>query len=733
MRGVWSKQKAWQWYRDRGWIVGCNFIPSNCLNTLEIWQTYGHDQVRKTMEKELAIAAYTGINSIRMLLPFEVWKYEHDGFMRRFDAFLDLIEAYGITLMPIFFDDCARGPIEHASAKPRFGKQREPVPGHHGGIPPRPAQLSADPHYHMADNRDNWPEMERFVKEIVGKYRNDKRILAWDIWNEPGNSGSSGYGNVNRSLDAMEAAFGWAREMDPEQPLTAGPWDFYHDYFERCRPGDLTPIERKAVELSDIVSFHFYGPIERTVQLIEAFEAYGRPLFITEWLHRPFRNDVADHLPLFHRKRIACFHWGLVNGKTQTHEPWDWIRGMDLDFSRWQHDLYHRDGSPYRHEEIALFRTLTGKRKMTEGDDRMKITGTVSVKWEEPVLIHEQPPFEDLGVDARYGHPGKFGSQYARMAFLPDGSWLAVYTVYDNNGYTFDANGGTSLEFSVSRDRGQTWTKLSELRHPSRDLDNGQLIVLDNGDILLSCRSVRWHESYQLHVYKSTDGGKTWAFWSTIDEMNGSPGSLGNPDKGIYEPHFYRLADGRLSVMYANEKHVIEPPYYSQIISQKISEDDGKTWGDEIWVAWDPASPHLRPGMPVWTRLRDGRYIVVFEVVHLVMYQCVSAAIHYKISNDGIHWEAGNGTPVPEQWGGPYFEQLQDGTWLVTSNSGKISITRDEGKTWQLVEKMPFETHLWPSLYPLDDNRFLLLNSAARPKEVGGHNIQMCVGQLAKE
>lgn len=115
------------------------------------------------------------------------------------------------------------------------------------------------------------------------------------------------------------------------------------------------------------------------------------------------------------------------------------------------------------------------------------------------------------------------------------------------------------------------------------------------------------------------------------------------------------------------------------------------------------------------------------------MYQCVSAAIHYKISNDGIHWEAGNGTPVPEQWGGPYFEQLQDGTWLVTSNSGKISITRDEGKTWQLVEKMPFETHLWPSLYPLDDNRFLLLNSAARPKEVGGHNIQMCVGQLAKE
>ncbi|RKP52922.1 hypothetical protein D7Z26_14305 [Cohnella endophytica] len=728
MADIWSRERAWNWYRERGWIVGCNYIPSNCLGILEIWQAYNHDKVRKTMEKELALAAYTGINSVRMLLPYEVWKYEHEGFMARFDAFLDLIEAYGISLMPIFFDDCGRRPIEHASVKPRFGKQPEPVPGYHGGFPPRSQEQSIDPSYHMADNRDNWPDMERFVKELVGKYRNDKRILAWDIWNEPGNSGSDGHGNVNKSMDAMEAAFAWAREMDPVQPLTAGPWDFYHDYFDRCRPGELTPIEERAVALSDVVSFHYYGPIELSVQLIEAFKVYGRPLFITEWLHRPFKNEVKDHLPLYRKEGIACFHWGLVNGKTQTHEPWDWIQHMDLDFSSWQHDLYHRDGSPYRHDEIEIFRILTGKHNHLNGDDAMSAKGTISAKWEKPVLIHELPAFEDLGLDARYSHPGKFGSQYGRMVLLRDGSWLTVYTIYDNNGYTYEASGGNKLEFAISHDKGNSWERLSELGHPSRDLDNGQLIELDNGDLLLSCRSVRWHESYQLHVYKSTDGGRTWAFWSTIDEMNGSPGSLGNPDKGVYEPHFYRLDDGRLSVMYANEKHVIEPPYYSQIISQKISEDDGRTWGEEIWVAWDPTSPHLRPGMSVWTRLQDGRYIVVFEVVHLVMYQCVSAAIFYKISNDGIHWEAGNGTIIPAQHGGPYFEQLQDGTWMVTSNSGQISVSRDEGESWYTVESLPFTSHLWPSLYALDDNRFLLLNSAARPNE--GHNIQMCIGQL---
>ncbi|MEK0316788.1 sialidase family protein [Cohnella sp. 56] len=730
---TWSTDKAWNWYQKQGWIVGCNYVPGNCINTTEIWQAYNHDKVRTVIEKELALAAYTGINSIRMLLPYEVWQHQHDGFMSRFDAFLDLIEAYGITLMPIFFDDCGRGPVEFASGgQPRFGKQPDPVPGHHGGYPPRQVVHSVNPTYHMADNRDNWPEMERFVRELVGKYRQDTRILAWDIWNEPGNSGSGGYGNVNKSLEAMEAAFAWAREMDPVQPLTAAPWDFYHDYFERCSPGELTPIELRAVELSDVVSFHYYGPLARSEQLIEAFKAHGRPLFMTEWLHRPFNNEVKEHLPLFKREGIACYHWGLVNGKTQTHEPWDWIMDMDLDFSAWQHDLYKPDGSPYRHAEIELFRSLTGKRTDThtnqDGDDAMSAKGTIAATWEQPVLIHDLPVFEDRGLDARYSPPGKFGSQYGRMVFLQDGSWLTVYTIYDNDGYTYDADGGNRLEFAVSQDKGKTWDKIAVLSHPSRDLDNGQLIQLDNGDLLMSCRSVRWHESYQLHVYKSTDGGRSWAFWSTIDEMNGSPGSLGNPDKGIYEPHFYRLADGRLSVMYANEKHVIEAPYYSQIISQKISEDDGRTWGEEIWVAWDPASPHLRPGMPVWTRLQDGRYIVVLEVVHLVMYQCVSAAITYKISNDGIHWEAGNGTPVPEQHGGPYFEQLQDGTWLVTSNSGVISASKDEGASWRTVEPKPFAGHLWPSLYALEDNRFLLLNSEAR--ESGGHQIQMCIGQL---
>ena len=149
-----------------------------------------------------------------------------------------------------------------------------------------------------------------------------------------------------------------------------------------------------------------------------------------------------------------------------------------------------------------------------------------------PVLIRDIPHFNDSGKDSRLGYPGRL-FEYGRMVILQDGSWLVVYTIYDNDGYKYDADGGTALEFSLSKDQGKTWEVISRLDHPSRDLDNGQMIVMDNGDVLLSCRSVRWQESYQLPVYKSSDGGRSWEFLSMIDENNGPPGALGNPDKGM--------------------------------------------------------------------------------------------------------------------------------------------------------------------------------------------------------
>ena len=120
----------------------------------------------------------------------------------------------------------------------------------------------------------------------------------------------------------------------------------------------LTEIERLAIDLSDIVSFHQYSNFPEVKATIAMLEREKRPMANTEWLHRIFHNTVEDNLPLYHDKKIASYHWGLVAGNSQHYLPWDDIKGRpDLDYTLWQHDIFRQDGvTPYDPREIELFR-----------------------------------------------------------------------------------------------------------------------------------------------------------------------------------------------------------------------------------------------------------------------------------------------------------------------------------------------------------------------------------------
>lgn len=346
------------------------------------------------------------------------------------------------------------------------------------------------------------------------------------------------------------------------------------------------------------------------------------------------------------------------------------------------------------------------------------------IVWGSSSTITDIKTFTDAGPDARGLRPGTFGAEYARMIKLANGDWLAVAAIYDNNGYTKVSWGGTRLQVFRSTDNCRTWSLAATLWEDGRDLDNGQLLQLPNGDILLAMRSVRWQESYQLRVYKSVNGGSNWNFLSTIDENTGAPGALGNPDKGVYEPHMQLLNDGSVAVMYANEKHVTENPSYSQLISEKISTNGGASWGNEIYVAWDPANAGARPGMPVWTKMTNGQYIVAFEVCGTQ-----NCEIFTKKSTDGKTWASGIGTKVSTaQHGGPYILSLGDGRLVLSSNSNVLSLSNDYGTTWYNNDVPAFGNSWWGALYQTGPNEIAMVNSVER--SVGGHNVQVRFGTL---
>jgi hypothetical protein len=327
---VWSAEKANEWYQSKTWILGFNYVTSTAINSTEMWQNGSFDAA--AMEGELALASRYGYNSCRVFLQYLVWREEGDVFLRNFERFLGIAHKNGISVLPIFFDDCA-----FSGKEPFLGKQDPPKPGiHNSGWTPSPG-------FAIADDPACEKSLRAYVQTLVNLYKDDKRIIAWDLYNEPGNSGRE-----HKTVPLLTKTFAWARECNPLQPLSSGIYA-WKDYDLAC------------AELSDIISFHDYGNLENTKTRIKTVQQYRRPVLCTEWLHRAGGNTIETHLPLYKSENIGAYHWGLVNGKTQTHLNWDGSKNTGEGTALWQHDIFTGDLKPYSEKELAFIKELSGK------------------------------------------------------------------------------------------------------------------------------------------------------------------------------------------------------------------------------------------------------------------------------------------------------------------------------------------------------------------------------------
>ena len=320
----WSEAAAWSWYEKAGVIRGVNYVPRTAVNATEMWQEATFDP--PTIDQELGWAANAGYNSIRVFLQYLVWQADAEGFKNRLRQFLSIADKHGLRTMLIFFCDCA-----FAGKEPYLGPQDDPVPGvsNSGWVP--------SPGFTRVTDKAVWPDLEKYVKDIVGSFATDRRVLIWDLYNEPGNTKME-----EKSLPLVEATFAWAREMNPVQPLTTGAWFDYEKL-----------LQRRFAELSDVVSFHGYTDETDMARIIKLLQSHHRPVLCTEWLCRQTGNTFEKMLPLFSKNKVGWYHWGLVAGRTQTYFQWGSKPGDPMP-AIWQHDLLHADGRPYDPKELEL-------------------------------------------------------------------------------------------------------------------------------------------------------------------------------------------------------------------------------------------------------------------------------------------------------------------------------------------------------------------------------------------
>lgn len=189
-----------------------------------------------------------------------------------------------------------------------------------------------------------------------------------------------------------------------------------------------------------------------------------------------------------------------------------------------------------------------------------------------------------------------------------------------------------------STDGGETWTHISTIREKAAAVQsewNPHLYELPRqvGDMpagTLLCAGISIDAGHvrqtALRIYRSFDCGETWEQYTWVATGKG----LGS---GLYEPFLMVLPDGRLACYYSDETD--KAAGNSQKIVAAISKD-GVTFDEKIDIV-APADKALRPGMPVVAQMKDGRFIMVYEI-------CTEGKpdtgnpIHYRYSTDGINW-----------------------------------------------------------------------------------------------
>jgi Cellulase (glycosyl hydrolase family 5) len=344
--GRWSPDRANRWYQAQGWLVGSNYITSNAINQLEMFQPDTFDPRR--IDAELGWARFYGHNTARVFLHDQLWAQDQRGFQSRLAQFVGIAARHRIKPMFVFFDSCW-------DPAPKAGRQRAPRPGVHnsGWVQSPGAERLGDPRYAGV--------MHDYVTSVLTQFRNDDRILAWDLWNEPDNPARQ-YRNAERKdkeqlvANLLPQVFRWARAVDPSQPLTSGVWR--GDWGE---PQGRSAISDVQLANADVVTFHSYAEPATFESRINELAPTGRPIICTEYMARPRGSTVETILPVAKRHNVGAINWGLVAGKTQTYFPWDsWDHPYSAIPKVWFHDLLRPDGRPFQEGEGQTMRTLAG-------------------------------------------------------------------------------------------------------------------------------------------------------------------------------------------------------------------------------------------------------------------------------------------------------------------------------------------------------------------------------------
>ena len=123
-----------------------------------------------------------------------------------------------------------------------------------------------------------------------------------------------------------------------------------------------SPLNAFQLQNSDVISYHNYAPEPVHAAEIKYLQVFNRPMFCTEYMARTKGSTFQAIMPLLKKNNVGAINWGLVDGKTNTKYSWEEVLTDGSEPELWFHDILHKDGTPYKADEIEIIKQLNTRK-----------------------------------------------------------------------------------------------------------------------------------------------------------------------------------------------------------------------------------------------------------------------------------------------------------------------------------------------------------------------------------
>ena len=236
-------------------IRGAIYVPSEAYNAPQMWKNFNLEETRR----DFGFAREIHLNALRIWASYEYWQMEPEHFKTGFDQMLAAADTNGIRTLISLFENCGE----------------PPTPQNLWSTNPAKASAIRSPGINIADlgHKEAWEQPRGFVKWFMDHYRNDRRLLAIEVMNEPDMRATK---KEPSTIPFAKSMFTTAKAMQGSVPLTVG----------TARAGSAEEFIPMGL---DIIQFHDNFP-----QSLDAFESkiekaialgqkHGLPVWVTEW------------------------------------------------------------------------------------------------------------------------------------------------------------------------------------------------------------------------------------------------------------------------------------------------------------------------------------------------------------------------------------------------------------------------------------------------------------------